>query len=116
MLDFFGLQQRRFRTPNDILLSFKLGYHYIFIGQRQNPGQTQVNSTTSQSGLQNSSIALIIMKSSGQAISSIVNSEQGQPAVAEDEVMPQLTDEGLESIHRVSSHNQFGDEQTINIC
>jgi FdhD protein len=55
------------------------------------------------------------MKSSGQAKSSIVNSEQGQPAGAEDEVMPQLTDEGLESIHRVSSRNQFGEEQTINI-
>lgn len=55
------------------------------------------------------------MKSSGQAISSNVNSEQGHPAGAEDEVMPQLTDEGLESIHKVSSHNQFGEEQTINI-
>ncbi|WP_424946931.1 formate dehydrogenase accessory sulfurtransferase FdhD [Candidatus Spongiihabitans sp.] len=31
------------------------------------------------------------------------------------EKLPTMSDAGLESIHRVQSHNQFGDEQTINI-
>ena len=29
--------------------------------------------------------------------------------------VPYLSDEGLEAIHQVSSHNQYGEEQQINI-
>ena len=35
----------------------------------------------------------------------------GSPSVA----LPYLSDEGLEAIHQVSSHNQYGEEQQINI-
>jgi FdhD protein len=57
----------------------------------------------------------ISRKISAHAITPDVSSEQISNVHNIAGVMPELSNEGLESIHQVSSHNQYGEEQTINI-
>ena len=56
------------------------------------------------------------MKQSGHAFSTHLSEPiEVREAGATPASRPKMSDSGLEAIHRVPSHNQFGDEQTINI-
>jgi len=55
------------------------------------------------------------MKPPGHALSNNSDSLESRIPGGPSTPRPLMSDAGLESIHRVRSHNQFGDEQTINI-
>ena len=55
------------------------------------------------------------MTSSGQTAHDPVTAEESGSLRSVPTEFPFLSNEGLESIHQVSSHNQYGEEETINI-